>query len=323
MTTVHIGAIVIGEPHTVSIIKTSLLRQSGLLVGIGMLVVTVLWGGAAGTSLAQASGCWSEEPNMDLGYPQWSTPPRMVIDASRTYVATIETNRGNIVVELATEEAPTTVNNFVCLAQAGYYDVTVFHRIMTGFMVQGGDPTGSGAGGPGYQINDELPTGDAPYTQGTIAMANSGANTNGSQFFVVHQDQPAEFPPNYSIFGVVTEGLEVLDTIAAVPVGPNAQGTEMSRPQVTLGIKTITILEDGAPMADSSREDVAAAQSPVASTPTTPADETAVLPATEVGDVAESESDDDSSLALWIAGGAVVVVAAGYGGYRVARRTAA
>jgi hypothetical protein len=97
----------------------------------------------------------------------------------------------------------------------------------------------------------------------------------------------------------------------------------VSRPQVTLGIKTITILEDGAPMADSSGEDVAAAQSPVASTPTTPADDTAVSPATEVGDVAEAASDDDSSPALWIAGGVVVVVAAGYGGYRVARRTAA
>lgn len=311
------------------IMSTSWLRRSGRLFGIGVLVVSGLWGASAGDSLAQESQCWPEEPGVERGYPQWSTSPAMVVDSARAYVATIETNRGNIVIELAVDEAPNAVNNFVCLARAGYYDVTIFHRVIAGFMIQGGDPTGTGAGGPGYQFDDELPSGDAPYTKGTIAMANAGANTNGSQFFIVQSDQPAEFPPNYSIFGQVTEGLEVLDTIAAVPVGPNAQGAELSRPQVTLGIKTITILEDGAPMSEQVGEDVALAQSTPESGSSTPgasdpSPETSIEP--ETADTVEVESDDDDDggdLALWVAVGAVVVIAAGYGVYRATRRTAA
>ena len=200
------------------------------------------WGISTTSGVAQDKQCWSSEPSMDLGYPQWSEAPQMVIDQAKTYTAIIETNRGNIVIEFADDTAPNTVNNFVCLSRAGYYDVTIFHRIIVEFMIQGGDPTGTGSGGPGYQFNDELPEDDAPYVRGTLAMANAGPNTNGSQFFIVHQDQPAEFPANYSIFGHVTEGLEVLDTIAAVPVGPNARN-EPSAPMVTLGIKTITITE--------------------------------------------------------------------------------
>jgi peptidylprolyl isomerase len=228
------------EPSIVRNTSTTWLRRSGAVLGASLLIAAGSWG--AGSVLAQESECWSEEPSMDLGYPQWAAAPQMVIDTSKTYVATLETNRGNIVVELADDDAPNTVNNFVCLSRAGYYDVTVFHRVIADFMVQGGDPTGTGTGGPGYRFEDELPEGDAPYTRGTLAMANGGENTNGSQFFIVHKDQPAEFPPNYSIFGHVTEGLEVLDTIAAVPVSQNAQG-EPSSPQVTLGIKTITIEE--------------------------------------------------------------------------------
>ncbi|MBA2247883.1 MAG: peptidylprolyl isomerase [Chloroflexia bacterium] len=166
----------------------------------------------------------------------------MVIDPAKVYTATVETNRGDLVIQLDAAAAPVTVNNFVCLSRAGYYDVTIFHRIIQGFMVQGGDPTGTGTGDPGYQFNDELPQGETPYVRGTIAMANSGPNTNGSQFFIVHQDQPVEFPKNYSIFGQVTGGIEVLDVLTTIPVADIGRG-EVSSPQVTVGIKTITISE--------------------------------------------------------------------------------
>lgn len=198
--------------------------------------------GTPGASPAAAAGCWASPPTMASGYMQWDSAPQMVIDPARTYTATIETNRGDIVIQLAADTAPVTVNNFVCLARAGYYDVTIFHRIIQGFMIQGGDPTGTGTGGPGYQINDELPQGDTPYMRGTIAMANAGPNTNGSQFFIVHQDQPVEFPKSYSIFGQVTSGIEILDALTTVPVADNGRG-EMSRPLATVGIKTTTITE--------------------------------------------------------------------------------
>ncbi len=204
-----------------------------------MLIASGSWGTAA---VAQESECWTSAPSMEQGYPQWSEAPQMVIETSKTYTATLETNRGNIVIELTDDEAPNTVNNFVCLARAGYYDVTIFHRVIANFVIQGGDPTGTGTGGPGYQFDDELPDGDAPYVRGTLAMANSGPNTNGSQFFIVQQDQTEQFPSAYSIFGHVTEGLDVLDTIAAAPVGPSPRG-ENESPLVTLGIKTVTITE--------------------------------------------------------------------------------
>jgi cyclophilin family peptidyl-prolyl cis-trans isomerase len=218
------------------------LRRSSAVLGLTILIVSGSWGAAGGGAVAQESECWTSAPSMDLGYPQWSEAPQMVIDTSKTYVATLETNRGNIVIELADDEAPNTVNNYVCLARAGYYDVTIFHRVIVNFVIQGGDPTGTGTGGPGYEFDDELPEGEAPYVRGTLAMANAGANTNGSQFFIVHQDQSADFDPNYSIFGHVTEGLDVLDTIATIPVGPSPRG-DKSSPLVTIGIKTITITE--------------------------------------------------------------------------------
>jgi cyclophilin family peptidyl-prolyl cis-trans isomerase len=194
---------------------------------------------AAGT---EDLGCWAQEPTWAEGYPQWSSAPEMVIDPAKTYTATIETNRGDIVVELYADKAPNAVNNFVCLANAGYYDVTVFHRIITGFMVQTGDPTGTGRGGPGYTFEDELPGDDMNYERGVLAMANAGPNTNGSQFFINHQDNGQNLQKNYTIFGKVTEGMDVVDAIAAIPVEPSASG-EPSAPMVTVGVKTITISE--------------------------------------------------------------------------------
>ncbi len=193
-------------------------------------------------SPSAAAGCWANSPAMTSGFMQWDTAPQMVIDPAKVYTATVETNRGDLVIQLAAAAAPVTVNNFVCLSRAGYYDVTIFHRVIQGFMVQGGDPTGTGTGDPGYQFNDELPQGETPYVRGTIAMANSGPNTNGSQFFIVHQDQPVEFPKSYSIFGQVTSGIEILDVLTTVPVADNGRG-EVSIPLATVGIKTITITE--------------------------------------------------------------------------------
>lgn len=207
--------------------------------------------GASGTASASpatslgmplsASECWSEEPTTSGGGPpQWSEAPQQVIDPVRTYTATIETTAGTIVVDLDQEAAPVTVNNFACLASAGYYDDTPFHRIILDFVIQGGDPTGTGTGGPGYQFPDELPEGETPYVRGTLAMANSGPDTNGSQFFIVHQDQPAGFPKDYSIFGQVSQGLEIIDALAAMPVADNGRG-EISAPTGDVRIVSVTI----------------------------------------------------------------------------------
>lgn len=126
--------------------------------------------------------------------------------------ARIVTNKGEIVIEFYPDTAPIAVSNFIALAEAGFYDSVIFHRVIKGFMIQGGDPTGTGRGGPGYQFKDEL-NDDRTYTRGTVAMANAGANTNGSQFFVMHADYP--LPHDYTIFGNVVSGMDVVDAIAA------------------------------------------------------------------------------------------------------------
>ena len=132
----------------------------------------------------------------------------------------IKTNKGEITVELFADDAPKTVENFVSLVKKGFYDGVIFHRVIKGFMIQGGDPTGTGMGGPGYKFEDELnPEAESykrGYLRGTLAMANSGPNTNGSQFFIMHKDYP--LPNSYSIFGRVIEGLETVDAIAESPV---------------------------------------------------------------------------------------------------------
>lgn len=160
------------------------------------------------------------------------------IDTSKTYTAILKTDKGTIEVALNASATPITVNNFVTLAKKSFYDGTIFHRVLKGFMIQGGDPTGTGAGGPGYKFADEPFTGE--YTRGTIAMANAGPNTNGSQFFIMHADYP--LPKNYVIFGKVTKGLEVVDAIATAPVktGP---GGEPSTPVTPVKVTSVEILE--------------------------------------------------------------------------------
>lgn len=141
---------------------------------------------------------------------RYNAPPEMQIDTSQAYQATIFTNKGEIGLQLYPQEAPKTVNNFVVLANDGYYDGIKFHRVVPGFVIQAGDPTGTGAGGPGYKFNDE-PV-NRSYKAGTVAMANAGPNTNGSQFFICIEDQPS-LPPNYTIFGQVTSGMDVVRNI--------------------------------------------------------------------------------------------------------------
>lgn len=173
----------------------------------------------------------------------YTTPPPMTIDSNKTYTAFITTDKGNMTIHLFAKENPVTVNNFVFLARAGFYDNTIFHRIMSGFMIQGGDPKGNGTGGPGYKFDDEKIIRE--YTRGTIAMANSGPNTNGSQFFIMHETYP--LPKQYVIFGAIdasdSESLKTLDAIASSPVTDNGMG-ENSKPVTTPVIQSIQIKED-------------------------------------------------------------------------------
>ena len=144
---------------------------------------------------------------------QWSAPPEMQIDATKDYMISIETNRGTIELSLQPQHAPNTVNNFVFLAKQGYYDGVKFHRVIADFMIQTGDPTGTGRGGPGYRFADECKGNPLKHSRGVISMANAGPNTNGSQFFITHVATP-HLDGKHTVFGKVTKGLDVVDTIA-------------------------------------------------------------------------------------------------------------
>jgi peptidyl-prolyl cis-trans isomerase B (cyclophilin B) len=143
---------------------------------------------------------------------QWDNAPEMQIDLTKMYEATIETNKGIIELELYPQHAPKTVNNFVFLARDGFYDGVTFHRVISDFMIQGGDPTGSGRGGPGYTFEDELEGNPLKHERGVISMANAGPNTNGSQFFITHSPQP-HLNGRHTVFGKVEKGLDVVDAI--------------------------------------------------------------------------------------------------------------
>ncbi len=165
---------------------------------------------------------------------QYSAPPEFTIDLDKTYTAVLETNKGDITIELLPERSPITVNNFVFLARDGFYDGVIFHRVISGFMIQGGDPTGTGRGGPGYRFRDEL-EGTGDYSRGTVAMANAGPNTNGSQFFICHTD--TGLPHSYTIFGKTADGMATVDAIAATATGAQ------DRPLEDIVIEKVTITE--------------------------------------------------------------------------------
>ncbi len=155
----------------------------------------------------------------------------------KSHMITIDTNYGKIVIETYDADAPNTVNNFVTLANKGFYNGLIFHRVIKGFMIQGGDPQGDGRGGPGYTFADELNPNTASYKagykKGIVAMANAGPNTNGSQFFIMHQDYP--LPNSYTIFGHVVSGQDVVDKIANVQVGAG------DKPVSPVTMKTVTV----------------------------------------------------------------------------------
>ena len=145
---------------------------------------------------------------------QWSSPPAMQIDPKKKYKAHMETDKGTMVIGLFADKTPKTVNNFVFLAREGYYDGVIFHRVINNFMVQGGDPTGTGMGGPGYKFGDEFHPSLKHDKQGILSMANAGPSTNGSQFFITHLPTP-HLDNRHSVFGQVVDGLDVLMSIPA------------------------------------------------------------------------------------------------------------
>ncbi|TBL80194.1 peptidylprolyl isomerase [Paenibacillus thalictri] len=200
-------------------------------------------GGAA--SGGQQTGAQSQQPannNAQSQSKSWTTPPAMQIDANKTYQATVTTSKGTFKIDLFAKDAPKTVNNFVFLSKEGFYNNVVFHRIIKTFMVQTGDPTGTGRGGPGYKFEDELKTTTHKYEPGIVAMANAGPNTNGSQFFICTGDDSKNLNqmPNYTIFGKVVEGMDVVQKIAETPVDPSGEG---STPKEKVTIQSVSIAE--------------------------------------------------------------------------------
>ncbi len=177
-------------------------------------------------------------PNPDGSSPKtrkFDGPPPMCIDVDKRYSAEMVTSMGTLRIALDAVAAPKTVNNFVVLARYHYYDGINFHRIIPGFVLQGGDPVGNGTGGPGYRFEDELPAAGR-YQLGSLAMANAGPNTNGSQFFVISGPSGIRLPPQYSLFGQVIDGLDVVASVDAV-------GTGSGKPKETVTIESVTISE--------------------------------------------------------------------------------
>lgn len=172
---------------------------------------------------------------MNTDAKQWSSPPEIAIDPAKKYAAVISTDKGEITIELYADKVPNTVNNFVFLARAGYYDGTYFHRVISSFMVQGGDPTGTGSGGPGYRFEDEFDASLRHDKPGVLSMANAGPGTNGSQFFLTHVATP-HLDDKHTVFGQIVAGLDVLMSI------PEREPSKTDSPYVTL--QSVTISEE-------------------------------------------------------------------------------
>jgi cyclophilin family peptidyl-prolyl cis-trans isomerase len=196
------------------------LRPLSLLV-LAALVVGACGAGATPLpTIPAATPTEAARPSDASGCP---TSPPVALPAGETRTVVIETAKGSITIKIEADLGPLAAGNFVTLAECGYFDGIVFHRLMPGFVIQGGDPTGTGSGGPGYEFpNDPV---NVPYARGVVAMANAGRDTNGSQFFIVLAD--AGLDPDYSVFGRVTAGMETVDTIAAMPNGGGQAGTAL------------------------------------------------------------------------------------------------
>ncbi|MFZ5823139.1 MAG: peptidylprolyl isomerase [Bacillota bacterium] len=225
---------------------------------IAALMLTLVLAGCGAQQQPKQAEPKKEEPKQEQpkqeqtaqtkpgGRKQWTSPPEMTINSNKTYYAVMETTLGTMKIELFAKDSPRAVNNFVFLSREGFYEGTKFHRIIKGFMVQGGDPLGTGGGGPGYRFSDELPP-KRPYTRGIMAMANSGPDTNGSQFFICTGADCGGLDkrPNYTQFGRVVEGLDVLEKIETVEVvkAPNSRDPVPSFPKNPPTIRKITIEE--------------------------------------------------------------------------------
>lgn len=198
----------------------------------------VATGVVSGSAVAATGGDPASRNNKYAG----KMPP-MTIDRAKKYFATITTNKGTMRAELYADTAPITVNNFVFLANEKFYDDVIFHRIVATFVIQGGDPTGTGTGGPGYKFADEPIPATRTYDKGTLAMANSGANTNGSQFFLCLDGAKMALERKYNLFGKIVEGLDVVDSIAKTPVraNPNDPRMERSQPTERVFMQSVTI----------------------------------------------------------------------------------
>nr|WP_245631817.1 peptidylprolyl isomerase [Alicyclobacillus ferrooxydans] len=212
----------------------SIMKSSQLaLAAVGLGAVVTLAGCGASNQPGNTTG--SQPAQL-----QWSSPPAMQINTSKQYDAVVHTNYGNFTIQLFANAAPHTVNNFVFLAKHNYYDNNQFFRIIQSFMIQTGDPTNTGTGGPGYTFNDELPP-KYPYAPGIVAMANAGPNTNGSQFFICTGPDSKGLQPNYTEFGKVISGMSVVQKIAAIPVVTNPNSGEQSMPTKKAYIESIDI----------------------------------------------------------------------------------
>src|SRR3989339_1114932 len=207
-----------------------------LLVILAVIFLTVL---LLSQNQPKTSSQITPEPTPQaLPTSQALPSPESQIDQNKTYQAVLTSTAGEIIINLNVKQTPITANNFVYLANKGFYNNTIFHRVIEGFMIQGGDPQGTGSGGPGYRFDDEPFEGE--YTRGTVAMANSGPNTNGSQFFIMHQDYA--LPKNYVVFGKMESGFETLDKIAEAQVKASRFG-ENSVPVEPVKVLSIKIEE--------------------------------------------------------------------------------
>ena len=207
------------------------------------LIILLLINFCSGDGSGNEEVVIEDEPTTTIGVTMsdkvYDKQQDMNLNMDSTYTAVIKTNLGEMTVEFFLDDAPLTVNNFISLSRDGYYDEVIFHRVISGFMIQGGDPSGTGHGDygkyPGYKFEDEL-NNQRPYEKGILAMANSGPNTNGSQFFIMHVDYP--LPYSYTIFGKVTDGLDVIDKIASVETDASDKPTD------DVVINTVEILEN-------------------------------------------------------------------------------
>ena len=210
------------------------------LAGIGVGIYLVVRGPAAKPAASKSSSatvaCGGKKPlAASVTKSQFKKAPPLTVDPKKTYTVTMQTSCGTIQLLLDPKDAPVAVNNLVFLVRQHFYDGLTFHRIVKDFVIQGGDPTGTGSGGPGYKFNDELKN-KLKYDIGTVAMANAGADTNGSQFFIVTGTQGVSLPKKYTIFGHVSQGLDVAERIGAL-----ATNTQTQRPLQTVYIESMTV----------------------------------------------------------------------------------